>query len=52
MTFGKVFFVTNIFFPLFTLYIRYKMDIGWIQEERRISEGKSASWRSRVCDEQ
>jgi len=39
MTFGKVFFVQTFFLPLFIFYIRYKMDIGWIQEERRISEG-------------
>ena len=40
MTFGKVFFLYKHFFsPYFTPYIRYKMDIGWIQEERRISEG-------------
>ena len=52
MTFGKVFFLLQTFFFFFiTLYIRYKMDIEWIQEERRISEGKSASWRNRVCDE-
>ena len=49
MTFGKVFFCTDIFSPS---YLLFTFDIEWIQEERRISEGKSASWRSRVCDEQ
>jgi len=28
------------------------MDERWTNDERTISEGKSASWRSRVCDEQ
>ena len=28
------------------------MSEQWTKDERRISEQKSASWRSRVCDEQ
>ena len=52
MTFGKVFFVQTFFLPLFIFYIRYKMDTGRAKDERRMTERKSASWRSRVCDEQ
>ena len=33
------------------LYFRYTYTILTLYEQRRISEGKSASWRSRVCDE-
>ena len=34
-----------------SLYFRYTYTIGSAKDQRRISEGKSASWRSRVCDE-
>ena len=34
-----------------SFYFRYTYTIGSAKDQRRISEGKSASWRSRVCDE-
>ena len=41
----------TFFFRSFPLYLHYRISEGLAKDQRRISEGKSASWRSRVCDE-
>ena len=54
-TFGKYttyFLIAKKYFSsALSLYFRYTYTIGSAKDQRRISEGKWASWRSRVCDE-